>query len=147
MQLPSLFHPFRRTQSNSLADLASLLPDMTFGQLGRGYEKTLAMQLDVSEEANAYHVTVDVPGVKKEDIDIAVDGNQVSISAEVHREKSEGSEKKDLYTERFFGKAFRSFLLPQEVDSSNAQAHYDGGVLRLTLPKKAGGSSAKIKIA
>jgi HSP20 family protein len=86
-----------------------------------------------------------MPGVKKENVDVSVDGNQVTISAEITREQSSDNEKQ-LYSERYSGKAYRSFSLPTEVDSGKSEARYDGGVLKLTLPKKATGGSRHLSI-
>jgi HSP20 family protein len=127
------------------ADLEALFRGVGNRSLSRGYEKTLEMALDVHEDDKAYRINVDVPGVKKEDIDVSVEGNQVTITAEVKREKSRDNET-EVHSERFFGKAFRSFSLPSEVDSSKSAATYDGGVLSLTLPKKGTSGSRHLSI-
>lgn len=109
------------------------------------------MKVDVSENETAYTVRAEIPGVKKEDIEISVDGNQVSISAEVKSEKSEKSEK-DKQSERvlrkecFSGRAYRSFTLPQELDDKTAEAKYSDGILTLTLPKKKAVAAKKLEI-
>lgn len=113
--------------------------------IAREYERTLDMRLDVNEDDKEYIVNVDMPGVKKDDIDISVEGNQVTVRAEVKREKSSGKGK-ELYNERYSGQAYRSFSLPSEIDSGNAKAAYDGGVLTLTLPKKAGSAVKHLSI-
>lgn len=104
------------------------------------------IRLDVSEDNMTYTVKADIPGVNKEDIDIAVDGRQVIISA-TSAHKSEKKGETSLYTERSEGQVYRSFTLPVEVDSTNAQAHYENGVLDLTLPKKASGSDHRVKVS
>lgn len=104
------------------------------------------IRLDVSEDNMAYTVTADIPGVKKEDIDISVDGRQVTISATTSS-KSEKKGETSLYTERSEGQVYRSFTLPAEVDNANAQAHYENGVLQLSLPKKASGTDQRIKVS
>lgn len=106
------------------------------------------IRVDVSETDKAYTIKADIPGVRKEDIDVSVDGRQVTISATTS-EKSEKSEKKgksSLYAERCEGQVYRSFSLPSEVDGKGAQARYENGVLDLTLPKKANGNGHRIKI-
>jgi HSP20 family protein len=113
--------------------------------LAREYERTMEMRLDISEDDKGYVVNVDMPGVRKDDIDISVEGNQVSISAEVNRDKSRG-QGQQLYNERYSGRAYRAFTLPREVDSEKASARYDGGVLTLTLPMKSGTASHRLEI-
>lgn len=104
------------------------------------------IRLDVSENNMTYTVKADIPGVNKEDIDISVDGRQVTISA-TSSSKSEKKGETSLYTERSEGQVYRSFTLPAEVDSTNAQAHYENGVLDITLPKKASGSDQRVKVS
>jgi HSP20 family protein len=109
-------------------------------------EKPMQIKLDVKENDNAYTVHADIPGVKKEDIHVTVEGNMVSISAEKKTEKEEKEGDKVLRSERFVGKVSRSFSLGSDVDESKAQARYNDGVLELTLPKKAGSGSKKVAI-
>lgn len=145
MALPTRYNPLRQV---SLLDPFVDLEDMFRGngaRLSRGYEKTLEMHMDVHEDDKAYLITVDVPGVKKEDIDVSVEGNLVTITAEVKREQSR-EKQKEVHSERFHGKAFRSFTLPTEVDSGKSEARYDGGVLSLTLSKKGDGGSRHLSI-
>ena len=88
----------------------------------------------------------EVPGVKKEDIQVSIDGNQVAISAEVKRQKEEKQGEKTLRTERYYGKVYRAFSLAQDVDQEQAQARYENGVLELTLPKRAAASTRKLTV-
>jgi len=104
------------------------------------------IKLDVAEKNGAYQVTADLPGVKKEDIQVAIDGPQVTLSAEVKREKEIGEGERVLHTERVFGKVSRSFSLPQELDEAKAEAKFRDGVLELTLPKKAAAARKQIEI-
>jgi HSP20 family protein len=101
----------------------------------RALEQTLDIKLDVSETDGEYKVKADLPGVKKEDINVAVDGNVVSNSAETKRE-IEKKDEKWLRTERQYGKVQRSFSLGQDIDAAGVKAKYDQGVLNLVLPKK-----------
>jgi len=103
----------------------------------RGGLETSRLKVDVSEKNGAYQVTADLPGVKKEDIHVAIDGAQVTLTAEVKREKEVAEGTRVLHTERSFGKVTRSFSLPQELDEEKAEAKFRDGVLELTLPKKA----------
>lgn len=108
-------------------------------------EPALEIRIDLKESDAAYTVHAEIPGVKKEDIDVTIDGNVVSIRAEVKREKEEKAEKM-LRSERYFGSVSRSFTLASDVDEKTATARYTDGVLELTLPKKAGGASRRLQI-
>lgn len=101
------------------------------------------IRMDVSETDKAYEVKADIPGVKKEDIKVAIDRNQVTINAEVKQEQEESQKGGTVRSERYYGQMYRSFVLPQEVDDASAEAKYENGVLMLTLPKKAEGGGAK----
>ncbi len=94
------------------------------------------VKMDVREDDKAYLVHAEIPGVKKEDIQISIDGNQVTVSAEVKREKDVKDGERILRSERYYGSAHRSFTLPTEVDEATSQAKYDKGVLELKLMKK-----------
>jgi HSP20 family protein len=104
------------------------------------------MKVDVAEKGDAYLVHAELPGVKKEDIQITIDGAQVTLAAEVKRAKEAGEGERWLHTERVSGKATRSFSLPQEIDEAKADAKFRDGVLELTLPKKAAVSRRQISI-
>lgn len=107
----------------------------------------LRMRVDVTEKDNAYLVKADVPGVRKEDINVRIDGNVVQIDAECKSEKeTKGNGDKVLRSERYFGTVSRTFSLAQDVDEGNVQARYADGVLTLELPKKAAPSARKIAI-
>ncbi len=94
------------------------------------------IKVDVKENGDSYTVQAEIPGVPKDDIDISLDGNVVSLRAEVKQQDSTSQDDKVLRTERFFGSVSRSFQLPVEIDQAQARAKYDNGVLTLTLPKK-----------
>jgi HSP20 family protein len=107
----------------------------------------LKMRIDVSEKDNAYEVKADIPGVKKEDINVRIDGNVVQIDAEVKREKeTKGNGDKVLRSERYYGNVSRTFSLAEDVDDSKAEAKYADGVLTLQLPKKATAASRKVTV-
>lgn len=146
MTLPTRWNPLRQiTRFDPLSDLDDIFRGLTMRPVSREFEKAMEMRLDVIEDDKAYRVSVDMPGVKKGDIDVSVEGNQITISAEIKREKTEETQK-ELYTERYSGKAYRSFSLPFEVDSTKSEAKYDGGVLMLTLPKKSGSLSKHLSV-
>lgn len=106
---------------------------------GPGY-----IRVDVQDSDKAYTVQAEVPGVKKEDIQVSIDGHTVTIRAEVKQEHTE-KDASWLRSERYYGASARSFTLPSEVDEAQSKAKYDNGVLTLTLPKS--GHSAVKKLA
>lgn len=113
---------------------------------GDGLPQPSQIKVDVKEDEASYTVHAEVPGVPKEDIHVSVEGDVVSLRAEVrqHDEKKDGE--KVLRSERYFGAVARSFRLPTELDASQAKAKYDNGVLTLVLPKKQGGSAQRLAI-
>jgi HSP20 family protein len=112
---------------------------------GRG-ETLPRVKVDVAERNGAYTVTAELPGVKKEDIQVTIDAAQVTLAAEVKREREVQQDERVLHTERTFGKVSRSFTLPQEVDEAKAEAKFRDGVLELTLPKKSAAQKKQISI-
>ena len=103
------------------------------------------LKVDVAEKNGAYVVKGELPGVRKEDIHVSVDGAQVTLEAEVKQEKSTDDERV-LHTERTYGKVTRTFTLPQEIDESKVQAKFQDGVLELQLPKKQAAPRKQITI-
>ena len=104
------------------------------------------MRVDVKETAQGYEVHAELPGMKKEDIHVHIDGPVVSISAERKQEKEIKDGEKVLRTERYFGKVSRSFQLGQEIDEAKASAKFNDGVLELALPKKAEAQAKRLNI-
>ena len=130
--------------------------DDVFGDLMKGFwvkpvavpgNGELSMKVDVSEDDKTYTIHADIPGVKKDEIHVDVDGGQISIRAEVKRESEKKEGEKLLHSERYFGMVSRSMSLPSEVDPQGAKAEYKDGVLNLTLPKKAAKSARRVAIA
>jgi len=105
-----------------------------------------SIKMDVKETPAAYTVIAELPGVKKEDIHVTVDGNQVTIAGETRQEKEVKEGERVLRSERYFGKVSRAFQLTQEVDEGQALARFTDGVLELTLPKKAPAASKRLAI-
>lgn len=110
-------------------------------------EGAVDITVDVSEKNGAYVIKAEIPGVKKEDINVSIDRNVVSITAEVRRESEQKEGEKVLRRERYHGMMQRSFSLPGQVDDGKAEAKYVDGVLELTLPKKEGGTEKKLKVS
>jgi HSP20 family protein len=111
--------------------------------LREGLEMEPQIRMDVKEADGKYVVKAEIPGVKKDDIHVTIDGNRVSISAEVKQEKEEKEGERVIRSERSYGMASRTFSLADDVDQSKAKAKYADGVLELTLPKKPGSASRK----
>ena len=105
-----------------------------------------SIRMDMEEGEKAYTVHAEMPGVKKEDIHVGIEGNTVSISAEVKKTSEEKEGEKVLRSERYHGRMSRSFGLGQEVDEAAATAKFTDGVLELVLPKKAPVEARKLTI-
>ena len=106
-----------------------------------------SIRMDIKEDDKAYTVHAEMPGVKKEDIHVTIEGNTVSITAEVKKTSEEKEGDKVLRSERYFGKVSRSFGLGQEVDEASASAKFNDGVLELVMPKKATSAAKKLTIS
>ena len=107
------------------------------------------IKMDVKEQEKVFLVHAEMPGIRKEDIHVNIDGSMVSISAERKQEKEVKDEKdpaRILRTERYFGKVSRSFQLGQDIDDAKATAKFTDGVLELTLPKKAASQAKRLTI-
>ena len=117
-------------------------PLRVFGE-GNGAEAYFPV--DVFETAEEVVVKASLPGVKPDQIDISVHGDVVTIKAETQEEKEEKAE--NWYRkERRYGAAMRQLSLPSEVDAGRAQATFENGVLRLTLPKAETAKPKSIKV-
>ncbi|HDR9092663.1 Hsp20/alpha crystallin family protein [Burkholderia vietnamiensis] len=127
-----LFHGlFRPLRGMTLADQ----PDLA------------SMKIDVTENDGAYTVKAELPGVAKDDIDVQVTGNTVSINAKVERNNEQKDGERVIRRERYSGAISRSFSLAADIDDANATATYQDGVLSLTLPKKAPVGQKKLTIS
>lgn len=104
------------------------------------------IKIDVKEDDKAYTIHAEIPGVKKEDIHVTVDGNQVSLAAKIKRDSETREGEKLLRSERYYGKTYRSFTLGSDVDDATAEAKYSDGVLELKLPKKAASNAKRLEI-
>ena len=142
------WNPFKTTALEPMMTLDDLLRGFGSRSLWRDATNAPDLRIDVSENDGAFVVEAEMPGVGKDDIEVSVEGNQVSIGAEVKREtKKKRNGDKEIYTERYYGKVYRSFSLPSDLDSGKAEARYDSGVLTLTLPKKKNGNSRKVAVS
>ena len=106
----------------------------------------MRMKIDVTKAEDSYTVKAEMPGVNKDDIQVSIDGNEVTISGEIKKESEEKKGEEVLRSERYYGKVSRSFTLPHDVDEAKVVAKYADGVLKLTLPMKSKSASKKITV-
>ena len=116
------------------------------GEIFRPAADVAPLRVDVRETAEAYVVHAELPGVKKDQIEVEIEGNEVSIAAQLGGKREARDGEKWLRVERFQGRTARRFALPQDLDESRADAKFTDGVLELTLPKKAPAAGRKIAI-
>lgn len=121
------FRPLRGMVSTDEADLA-------------------AVKIDVTENNEGYTVKAELPGVDKNDIDVQIDGNLVSINAKVERNKELKEGDRVVRRERYAGSFSSSFKLGSSIDESKATAQYRDGVLSLTLPKLKRAESKRLPV-
>jgi len=128
--------------------------DAGFEDIVRGFFKPLrqvregaaTIKVDVVENGDGYVVKAELPGVKKDDIQVTIEGNQVTIAAEVKRESEQKDGERLVRGERYFGAVHRSFVLPVEIDEAASHAKYEDGVLFLTLTKRIETAAKKLTI-
>jgi len=108
-------------------------------------ENEVQIRVDVTDSDKEYKVKAEIPGARKEDINVQVDGNTVTINAEIRKDKEEKNAQY-LRQERYFGSASRSFTLSSPVDEKAAFARYADGVLELTLPKRENGYAKRLAV-
>jgi HSP20 family protein len=111
-----------------------------------GSPTPVVIKMDVSDTESGYLIHAEMPGVKKDDIDVAIVGNQVTITATVKQEWERKEGDRMLRNERYFGNVYRSFTLPVELDESACEATYDNGVLELKLVRKAAAPGKRLAI-
>lgn len=135
--------PFR---FDPLRNIDDMMKEFSLMSGLRGFEAEPRIRMDVEETDKDYMVTADIPGMKKEDIKVAIEGNTVTIQAQTTAEKEQKEGGNVVRRERYLGQQYRSFSLPQEIDDKGAQAQYENGVLKLSLPKKTGSVSKTLAI-
>jgi HSP20 family protein len=137
--------PFREAVSlsdamNALFRESFIRPSSVPGQQAAGL-----LPLDISENENEFVVKASLPGVKPEDVQITVHRDTLTIQGETRADQEKKGERWHL-RERRFGQFQRSLSLATPVDSDRAQAHFEHGVLTLTLPKSEQAKPRQIKI-
>jgi HSP20 family protein len=111
-----------------------------------GGRTPVTIKMDVTETADGYTIHAEMPGMKKDDINVEIEGNQVTITAESKREWEKKEGDKVLRSERYFGNVYRSFTLPAELNEAKSEAKYDKGVLELKLVRKAPVGGRKLPV-
>jgi HSP20 family protein len=144
------------TRFDPLSDIARLSPLRTLDDLFRDLtprsmlrelqQNEPMINVEVTENDQAYIIRAEIPGARKEDIKVDVRGNRVSITAETRRERELKEGERVLRSEMFYGQMSRTIMLEQEVDDTKADAKYADGVLELTLPKKSSSAGSKLQI-
>jgi HSP20 family protein len=105
------------------------------------------MKIEVEEDDKVFTIHAEVPGAKKDDIKVTIDGNQIAISAEIKRESEKKEKGRVVHSERYYGNVYRSFALDSAVDDAKGSASYKDGMLELVLPKKSSGGPTKLQIS
>lgn len=117
-------------------------------QAGQQIAKYFAPSAEASRAEEAYEITLELPGVAQEDIEIELHGRQLRVTGE--KSASRREEKQDyFFSERIYGRFQRSFRLPEDVDPDGIRAGHRDGVLTLTIPRRVArdGGARKIEIA
>lgn len=155
MSMPSLFEnknsiwsasPFRRM--NQLQAQMERLFDELQGEIDASdqkTQKTFTPSVDVKDLEKNYLISIDLPGVKKEDIKVELQGNQLSVTGERNEEKEEKG-KGSYRSERIYGSFFRTFTLPDMPKADQIETNYKDGVLSIAVPKPAQTQAQRIKI-
>lgn len=110
-----------------------------------GWEKTFEPELDLIEEKDAFILKVDLPGIKKEELDIKVEGKLLTLKGE-RKEEKETKEKNYHASERFYGAFTRVIELPMDVKADQIKALYKDGVLEIALPKTEGAKAKQVTV-
>ena len=136
---------FGRLVENMFADMFA--PFTQGGALSQwAAEGAVSPRINVSETDKAFEVQAELPGVKKEDVKVAIEHQRVTIEGETKHESERRQGENMLYTERSASKFMRSFILPVEVNEGSAEARMEKGVLTLTLPDKQASEATRISI-
>jgi HSP20 family protein len=141
-------------RSPTLGDIARYDPFANIDDLFRSFGmrplstegEAPTIKVDITEDDKSYKVRAEIPGVKKEDVKVQVEGNRVTISCETKQEKEEKEGERTIAREIYQGSSYRSFNMASEVDETKAEAKYENGMLELTLPKKEGTSARRIEV-
>ena len=141
----SLEDQFGRLVENMFDDMFT--PFTRGGALSQWSEEgSSTPRMNVTENDQGFEIEAEMPGIKKEDIKVAIDKQRVTIEGESQRENAQRDGEKVVYSERSERRFVRSFTLPSEVDEGSAQARLENGILHLSLPKKQGSAATRLTI-
>ena len=151
MKTLARWNPFREVGPFAMfPEVESFFSELPFRSVMSRYEPVPTMRMDIVEDTTGYTVKAELPGMKKEDIVVSIDGNNISINAQARHEKEvkEGGkeEGKVLCSERYYGSVSRMVTLPFDIDPAKSEATYEEGVLTLVLPKAAGVEAKRLAI-
>lgn len=104
------------------------------------------IRIEVKEKDDTIVVQAELPGVGKDDIDVSIDDNVLTVKAEIRQYDADAENEKVLHSERYYGSVQRSLMLPAAVDAAKASASHQDGILKLIIPKKNKGQTKKIAI-
>ena len=125
----------------------SLFDDMVtpFGRMGSSMR---VPDTDVVEAENEIQVVCELPGLKRDEVELSLENNVLTISGEKHETKEERSRGETYHlSERRWGRFSRSFVLPREVDQDRINASFENGVLTVSIPKSEKARRRRIEIA
>jgi HSP20 family protein len=131
----------------SMPDLFQGLFRPMRGQAFGGETPLSEIKIDITESDTAYSVKAEIPGVQKNDIDVNIDGDVVTISAKAERNRELKEGERVVRRERYSGMISRTFSLASDIDEATASAQYQDGVLTLTLPKKQGSPQKRLQVS
>ncbi len=136
------YTPFREMQRT----IDRLFDEFPYGWPTLAEEaKELIPVMDIFETDKGYEVEAEIPGMKREDIEVNVNDRILIIKGEKKNERNE-EKKGSRILERTYGAFERSFTLPEDADTKNVNAKYENGILKLTIPKHPESKSKKVKI-
>jgi HSP20 family protein len=128
-------------------EVDNLFDEFTRGLGTNGGMTMLMPSLDVSETDKEIEVRVDLPGLERQDVDISIENDLLTIRGEKNFEASEDDKKKNYHVrERSYGAFYRVLQLPPGIDPSKVQATMSKGVLTITIPKPAQSATKKIEV-
>lgn len=144
--------PVSRTPSDLTRGFDRLFDDAFdrfFGQTGSSEASTASRSpaLDVTESERAFTVHLDLPGVQKDQVKVAIDGRRISVEADIIRQEEKKEGERVVYRERSTSSFARTFTLPVEIDQSESSAKLENGVLVLTLAKRRASSAAQLSVS
>lgn len=129
------FASFRREMDRLFDDFFAPAEPRSFASPGTA-EHVMSPSIDIDETDQAYKLSVELPGIDPNDVELDLRDNTLTLRGEKRSERREGDGGR-RYTERSYGRFERTIALPTEVDAEKVEASYENGVLKVTLPKNA----------